>query len=361
MVRRYSSRLKVSSGDGDCLPGQESSPSGKGLRPAPQYGSKLAGEVTWGCNKFLFGYYTPRENGPEVFSNNRVVKELEGKVAELERLLGQKEWEIAIKKLFRPERMTTKAKVELVADTWQEHGLNRTLGVIELPKSTWYYPQKEKRSYEEKYSDLKPLIEEIIKDHPGYGYPRIKVTLEEEYGRLVSYKGLDRLLNLWELRLARRTRKAKRSPLRQAINKAEGELDLVEGREKIGSFEVAHTDFTEIPYDGGERKAQMIPIIGHRSKMIFGWAVGKHSYMDLAARAWERAKETFRVQGISWEGMVLHQDQDSVFTGNRWVDKVLIEDGVRLSYSQNGARGNTLMESFNGHFPLQMSEQVAPL
>lgn len=41
-----------------------------------------------------------RENGSEIFSNNGEVKDLEREIAELERLLGQKEREIAILKNF---------------------------------------------------------------------------------------------------------------------------------------------------------------------------------------------------------------------------------------------------------------------
>lgn len=94
----------------------------------------------------------------------------------------------------------------------------------------------------------------------------------------------------------------------------------------------------------------MIAIIDHESKMILGWAVGKHADTDLSLEAWKRTKETFKEYHISLKGMILHQDRDSVFTGNRWVDEILIKDGVRLSYSENGAKGNTYMESFNGHF-----------
>lgn len=98
-------------------------------------------------------------------------------------------------------------------------------------------------------------------------------------------------------------------------------------RGQIGLFEVIYTDFTEIPYDGGKRNAQLIAI-----------------------EAWRRTKETFKGYGISLKGMILHQDRDSVFTGNRWVDEILIKEGVRLSYSENGVKCNTYMESFNGHF-----------
>ena len=39
-----------------------------------------------------------------------------------------------------------------------------------------------------------------------------------------------------------------------------------------------------------------------------------------------------------------------MFTGYGWVGQLLVEDRARVSYSLNGARGNTEMESFNSRF-----------
>ena len=46
----------------------------------------------------------------------------------------------------------------------------------------------------------------------------------------------------------------------------------------------------------------------------------------------------------------MHQDQGSVYTGYRWVSKLLLEDHLRVSYSLNGAKGNAIMESFFSRF-----------
>lgn len=39
-----------------------------------------------------------------------------------------------------------------------------------------------------------------------------------------------------------------------------------------------------------------------------------------------------------------------MYTGYRWLQAVLIREKARISFSENGAKGNTSMESFNGHF-----------
>jgi putative transposase len=246
--------------------------------------------------------------------------------------------------------LSTEYKVSLIPEVKQEYGLNMALRAIDLPKSTWYYRKKNKQCYEEKYSHLKPTIEKIIGEHPEYGYPRIKVELEEEYKKVINHKVILKLLNIWDLKMLRVIRPKERSTARKVIEEAGSDANLVKKKQDIGLFEVAYTDFTKVPYDGGKREAWLIPIIGHTSKIILGWAVGKSANTELALTALEQMKETFNRLNISFNDMILHQDKDSVFTSNIWIDKVLRKNKIRLSYSGNGARGNTEMESFNGHF-----------
>ena len=62
------------------------------------------------------------------------------------------------------------------------------------------------------------------------------------------------------------------------------------------------------------------------------------------------AAATLADAGLSLEGRIIHHDQDTVYTGYRWLRAVLITHRARISFSENGAKGNTSMESFNGHF-----------
>jgi len=62
------------------------------------------------------------------------------------------------------------------------------------------------------------------------------------------------------------------------------------------------------------------------------------------------AAATLADAGLSLEGGIIHHDQDTVYTGYRWLRAVLITHRARISFSENGAKGNTSMESFNGHF-----------
>jgi transposase InsO family protein len=204
-------------------------------------------------------------------------------------------------------------------------------------------------SYEEKYAHLLPVLETIAREHPEYGVPRIMPELHEQ-GYDVNHKVIERLLGLWDLLILRSTHRPKPSSVQQAIIEAGERANLVAPLEEIGLFQVLYTDFTELVYADGHRKAILMPIIGHTSKMAFGWAVGESADTVLALQAWERAKETLQWLDIPCAGMIMHHDRDSVYTGYEWTSQLLLKDGLRVSYALRGAKDNPEMESFHGRF-----------
>ena len=246
--------------------------------------------------------------------------------------------------------MTPEQKVCLVKALKDRYGLNRALAGADLPKSTWYYHQNDKVDYEDKYSHLKPIVEAIARKHPEYGLPRIMVELRDVYHCSVNHKVVERLLGLWDLRILRGTRRRRPSGIHKAILEVGEMANLVAQTEEIGLFQVLYTDFTELVYADGHRKAVLMPIIGHTSKMACGWAVGESADTGLALQAWERAKKTFERLGIPYAGMIMHHDRDPVYTGYRWTSQLLLKDALRLSYALGGAKDNPEMESFNGRF-----------
>jgi len=60
--------------------------------------------------------------------------------------------------------MSTEQKVALVASVWLEYGLAPALAAVELPKSTWYYQQRHKVPYGQKYAQLRPVLEQIARE-----------------------------------------------------------------------------------------------------------------------------------------------------------------------------------------------------
>jgi putative transposase len=246
--------------------------------------------------------------------------------------------------------MSTEEKVFLARQVQDEHGLSSALAALQLPRSTWYYHQNHRVSYTEKYAHLREPLETIARNHHEYGYRRTTPELREVYGYKVNHKVVQRLHQEWNLPLIRGTRPPKPSGIRKAITAAGNRINLVSGREMIQAFEVAYADFTELVYANGRRKAYLIPIIDHASKLVLGWAVGERAVTSLALEAWEQARDTLRYQGIDLERVTIHHDQDPVFTGYGWTAQLLLKDHVRVSYALNGARDNPEMEAFNSRF-----------
>ena len=118
----------------------------------------------------------------------------------------------------------------------------------------------------------------------------------------------------------------------------------------LRAFEVAYTDFTELVYAEARRKAYLMPIVDHASKLVLGWAVGAHAETSLALEAWGQASKTLRAQGVNMAKVIVHHDQDPVFTGYGWTWRLLLQDKVRVSYALNGAKDNPEMEAFNSRF-----------
>lgn len=246
--------------------------------------------------------------------------------------------------------MSTEEKVAFVDSVRDDYSLTAALSVAELPKSSWYYHQKHKVSLGEKYAHLRPLLEEIARAHPEYGYRRTCKELAEQYGYSHGKELIRRLHQRWHLRLLHSTRPPQPSQVYQAILAAGERANMVAQMDAIGLFDVLYTDFTELRFANGSQKAYLMPIIGHLSKMAFGWAISPQANTDTALAAWQKAKATFQKLDIDYENMIMHHDQDPVYTGYTWTSQLLLDDKLQLSYALNGAKDNPVIESFNSRF-----------
>ena len=241
----------------------------------------------------------------------------------------------------------------LVSSTRETHGLAAALRATGLARSTWYYHTRTRVTYAEKYAHLEVPLKAIAEAHPEYGYRRATAELRETYGQHVNRKVVERLHRLWDLPL-RRVSRPKPSAIRRAIDTAGPRANLLSRRKKaeIGPFEVFYTDFTELRFAGGVRKAWLIPLLDHRMKYVAGFAVGQRANSELALTAWNAAQKALTRFRDSLGGVIVHQDQDPVFTGYAWTGQ-LLSAGVRLSYALRGPGDNPEMESFFGRFKVE--------
>ena len=193
---------------------------------------------------------------------------------------------------------------------------------------------------------------EIARLHPEYGYRRTNAELRAR-GFSVNRKVVERLHSCWDLSVIKRVRHPKESSIRKLLKETGSKVNLVEILKEIDIFEVLYTDFTEIRYQRGLAKAQLMPIIDHTSKVVIGHALGESADTELALKAWRKAREMLKRLGQKTEDLIIHHDQDGVFIGHGWLYQVAVKDKIRVSYSEHGARGNVHMESFIGRFKVE--------
>lgn len=236
--------------------------------------------------------------------------------------------------------------VQLVDDHRDEHGLNSCLEALGLNKSTYYYRKQEYPRSQADDERLRGVLVEIIDEHPSYGWRRLLPELEERTGETINHKRLKRLLDKFELSLSRNVRAHDGGVIQRTLNEASGELDLVSDRDSFEPLEVFSCDFTELHYDGGSRKAYLIAMVDLDSKWVPGWAVARSANRQLALECWQRTKRSLSaLDDRDAAETIVHQDLDSVFTSHAWINQLLLEDEVTLSFSENGAKDNPWIES----------------
>lgn len=244
--------------------------------------------------------------------------------------------------------MSVAAKVALVREVQETTSLGLALRILGLARSTWYYQPQRVPPYEARYASLQRPLEQIARAHPEYGYRRTTTELEEALGRVVNQKVVRRLHQLWDLPLLRQTHVPPPSGVRQVLTQAGTRANLVAARAAIAPLQVLYTDFTELRYARG--KAWLMALVDHASKVVAGWALGAHADTRLALTAWRRARRWLRRHGFPVAGVIVHHDQDPVYTGYGWTGQLLRRDAARLSYALNGCRDNPEMESFHSRF-----------
>jgi hypothetical protein len=175
--------------------------------------------------------------------------------------------------------------MELVEKHRHTYGLNRCLKAVALSKGTWHYRLHSKPGQRIKDEVLKERIVKVIEENPGYGYRRIGQELaQQQPAKPVNHKRLRRVLKSYELGLRRCLPRAKPSEVQRLVAEAGGSADLVKGR----SFEVLEafsTDFKELLYDGGGKKAHLMVMLDLKSRWAGGWAVGDGRNRSVALQA----------------------------------------------------------------------------
>jgi putative transposase len=201
-------------------------------------------------------------------------------------------------------------------------------------------------------------VVEVIEEHPEYGYRRMLPDVCEILEERVNHERLRRVLNAYQLGLKRALPKRKKGAVDQILDRFRGRLDLINGRAQIGKMEVLSTDFTELVFAGGQRKAYLMGYLDIGTKVMPGWAVSRSPDRRLALEAWSETKATLTDLGVETHTLTVHSDQDAVYRSNDYLRQLMIEDNVTISFSERGCKDNPWIESFWGRMKTEIRSQI---
>jgi transposase len=194
-------------------------------------------------------------------------------------------------------------KLALVERHREEHGLNRCLKLVGVSKSTWHRRMRRRGESKQQARDrrLKGPVIQIVKEHPAYGYRRMVAELLDAFSLRVNPKRLRRVLKQWDLALPRQVSRPRRSGVHRILRQGKGQLNLLSGW-RPGSLEALSTDFSEVRYAGGRKKAHLMALSDIGSHWVSGWALGPSPNRELALTAWGRSRRQLLAIGRGPEG-----------------------------------------------------------
>jgi len=234
----------------------------------------------------------------------------------------------------------------------EEFAVCDALEAVGLASSTYYDHRNRDDNQDADREKQKQVIREIIADHPAYGYRRIKPEYEARIGETINHKVLLDRLNDMELALTREVSRSKQSGVQKVLDRHRGQLNLVAGWEPR-PLECLSTDFTEIKYDGGNRKAWLMAYLDVNSGWLAGWALGRSANRELALEAWEQVENAYEQMDRQIAGTVIHSDQDPVYKSYDYLGRLLTEAGCVVSFSERGCKDNPWIESHWGRFKVE--------
>lgn len=208
--------------------------------------------------------------------------------------------------------------------------------MIDLPRSTYYYPPRNREEKLKQDADLRDRIEQIVLDFPGYGYRRVTRQLHRE-GIRVNHKRVLRIMRQEGL-LCRKKRRFVVTT--DSIHPFRIYPNLVKDIRLTGINQVWIADITYIRllYEF----VYLAAILDAFSRKVVGWALGRTLSSELTLAALKSALSCRKPPA----GCIHHSDRGVQYACDEYV-KTLEEAGLRISMSLKGnPYDNARMESF---------------
>lgn len=189
---------------------------------------------------------------------------------------------------------------------------------------------------------LKKVIQSIHLKHKEYGYPRMKIALEEE-GYFINHKKVYRLMS--ELNIQSIIRKKRRFFKGNCSNTFPNILNR-EFKDRQQN-EALVTDITYLRFQEGFRYLSVVQDIYNNE--VVSWKISKRNDNELVLDTIEMLAQKRDVRGT-----ILHSDQGFQYTSHAY-NKRLFDLGIIGSHSRKGnCHDNACIESFFSHFKSEM-------
>ena len=227
-----------------------------------------------------------------------------------------------------------------------EFALEILLKIIKLPRSTYYYQQKQ-LDKSDKNHDIKAEIQAIFTEHKGnYGYRRMTLELRNR-GFVVNHKKVQRLMKVLGL-TARIRRKRKYSSYQGEVGKKADNL-IQRQFEATKPMQKCYTDVTEFAIPASSQKLYLSPVLdGFNSEIISYNLSTSPNLVQMKAMLEQAFTENH------YENTILHSDQGWQYQHD-FYHHFLKNKGIQPSMSRKGnSPDNGMMESFFGILKSEM-------
>ena len=215
--------------------------------------------------------------------------------------------------------------------------VSSTCAALGVKRSSYYvWKNREKPAVSD--MDLRDSIHQIALEFPGYGYRRIKFSLQRQ-GKLVNHKRVLRLMREEHIVCKRKSFKP------QTTNSNHGEPiypNLTRSLDITGLNQLWVADITYILIAKGW--VYLAAIIDRFSRKCVGWALSRRIDTRLCEDALDMAITNRQAFGIG--GLIHHSDRGVQYASHAYVER-LQSAGIRISMTQTGnPRENAYAESF---------------
>ncbi|EQB21898.1 Mobile element protein [Dehalobacter sp. UNSWDHB] len=225
-----------------------------------------------------------------------------------------------------------------------KYKVTELIKIAGIPRSSYYYHIK-CQAKEDKYAEIRPLLQQIFNDNKGrYGYRRITAELKKQ-GAIINHKTVLRLMKESNLHCFVRIKK---------YNSYRGEVGKVAPNLLNREFNSAKpnekwvTDITEFHLFG--QKLYLSPILDLYNGEIISYDISNHprfsQVMAMLNRAFDKIPDN--------TGLILHSDQGWQYRMAAY-HAALKEKGIRQSMSRKATcLDNAVMENFFGHLKSEL-------